>query len=179
MGGVGEDVGVLRGEVAGEVAGVEDVGELGAAVLAVGAEIAVEFVEGGESRVGGGALVRVGGLEGDAHFVAVGGGAFEDGEEMRCQHHVARVVERQVAVDARVFGELVGHDPAAGVENQDVEAVGLIADLLAGFGDGFPVGEVALQSGDLFGCFFAELLLDVADGAVDGCFGHGEDEESG
>jgi hypothetical protein len=45
VGGVGEDVGVGGGQVPGEVARVEDVGELGAAVEAVGAEVAVQLGE--------------------------------------------------------------------------------------------------------------------------------------
>ena len=45
MRGVDEDVGVGGGEVAVEVAGVEDCGELGTSVLAVWAEVSVEFVE--------------------------------------------------------------------------------------------------------------------------------------
>ena len=43
MGGVSEDVGVRGGEVAVEVAGVEDCGEFGATVGAVGTEVSVEF----------------------------------------------------------------------------------------------------------------------------------------
>lgn len=42
---VGEDV---FGEVGGEVARVKHLGEFGAAVLAVGAEVGVEFVQGEE-----------------------------------------------------------------------------------------------------------------------------------
>ena len=44
MRGVGEDVGVRGGEVAIEVAGVEDCGELRAAILAVWTEVSVELV---------------------------------------------------------------------------------------------------------------------------------------
>ncbi len=89
---------------------------------------------------------------------------------------MAHVVECHVAVDACILGELVGHDPAGGVEDQDVEAVGLIADLLAGFGDGLPVRDVALKPGDLVGGTLTEFLFHVGDGAVDGFFGDREDE---
>ena len=74
--GVDENVGKGGGEVGVEVAGVEDCGELGAAVLAVGAKIGVEFGEGGEFRGGRGALVSVGGLVADADGVACFGGGF-------------------------------------------------------------------------------------------------------
>ena len=82
MRGVDEDVGVFGGEVAVQVAGVEDAGEFGAAVLAIGAGVAVEFGEGGKFGVGGGGLVGVGGHVDDADGVVVGGGLFDDGEEV-------------------------------------------------------------------------------------------------
>jgi len=83
VGCVYEDVGVGGGEVAGEVAGVENGGEFGAPVLAVGAEVGVEFGEGGEVAGGGRGLVGVGGEVDDADGGVRGGGFFEEGEEVR------------------------------------------------------------------------------------------------
>lgn len=91
VGGVGEDVGVGGGQVPGEVARVEDIGELGAAVEAVGPEVAVQLGEGGELGVGRGSLVCVGALDRDAHHRVAGrrggggggGGGFEQGS--RCE----------------------------------------------------------------------------------------------
>ena len=51
MRGVDEDVGMRGSEMAVEVAGVEDVGELGATVLAVGTEVSVQLVQGFELGV--------------------------------------------------------------------------------------------------------------------------------
>lgn len=45
MRGIDEDVGVRGGEVAVQVARVEDCGELGAAVLAIWTEVSVQFVK--------------------------------------------------------------------------------------------------------------------------------------
>lgn len=67
-----------------EVAWVEDVGELGATVLGVRAEIGVQLVEGGEFCGGGGRLVHVGRLARYADFVALGGCGLEKGEEVGC-----------------------------------------------------------------------------------------------
>jgi hypothetical protein len=84
-----------------------------------------------------------------------------------------------VPVHACIFRELVGHDAAAGVEGEDVEAISLVADLLAGGGGGFPVGEVAGEPGDFFGRLVAEFLAHIVDGAVDGFLRDGDDEEFG
>ena len=45
MRGIDEDVGVRGGEVAVQVARIEDIGELGATVLRVGTEVLVQFVQ--------------------------------------------------------------------------------------------------------------------------------------
>ena len=82
MRGVDQDVGVRAGEMAVEVAGVEDVGELGATVLTVWTEVAVELGQGFEFGVGGGGLVGVGGLVGDADGVTVRCCLLQNGEEM-------------------------------------------------------------------------------------------------
>ena len=89
------------------------------------------------------------------------------------------VVDHHVPVEARVFGELERHDAAAGVEDEDVEAVGLGVDLFAGFGDGFEIRQVALQPGYLGGDFCAEFFFDIVEGALDGFFRDGEDEQFG
>ena len=54
-----------------QVARVEEVGELAAAVLAVGAEVGFELGQGREFGVLGRVLVRVGGLDGDADCVVI------------------------------------------------------------------------------------------------------------
>ena len=84
MRGVDEHVRVLaRGEMFGQVPRVQDHGELGAAVLRVGAEVTVQFFERGELRVRRRGLVRVGGLVDDPDGRRWRGGFFEQGEEMR------------------------------------------------------------------------------------------------
>ena len=45
MRGIDEDIGVRGGEVAVQVARIEDIGELGATVLRVGTEVLVQFVQ--------------------------------------------------------------------------------------------------------------------------------------
>jgi hypothetical protein len=108
--------------------------------------------------------VRVGGLDRDPDRGTEGGGSFEEREEVRGQHHVADVVYGHVPVDA-VVCELVGHDAAGGVQDQDVEAVGLRGDLLGGFGDGGPVGEVRkFDEGDFARDLAVELVGDVFQG---------------
>lgn len=64
-----------------EIAGVEDRGEFGSTILAIGAGVGVDFREAGEGRrVFGGEFVCVGGLEGNVDLVACCGGGFEEGD---------------------------------------------------------------------------------------------------
>ena len=177
--GVDEDFRVRgRREVFGEVARVQDGGELGAAVLAVRAQVAVHLFEGGKLGVRGRGLVRVGRLVDDADRVALVRGSFEEGEEVARQRGVAKVVDGHVAVDA-VVGELVGHDASCRVVDQDVEAVGRGGDLVGDVHDASPVGEVELQPDHLFRGRFAELGGHGFGGAVDDFFRGGEDVDFG
>ena len=70
-------------------AGVEEVCELGAAVLGVCAEVLVHFVEGLVLCVGRSALVGVGAEEDDADGVGGGGGGGEEGHEVGGENDVA------------------------------------------------------------------------------------------
>lgn len=64
-----------------EIAGVENRGEFGSTILAIGAGVGVDFCEAGKGRrVFGGEFVGVGGLEGNVDLVACCGGGFEEGD---------------------------------------------------------------------------------------------------
>lgn len=64
-----------------EIAGVENRGEFGSSILAIGAGVGVDFCEAGKGRrVFGGEFVCVGGLEGNVDLVACCGGGFEEGD---------------------------------------------------------------------------------------------------
>ena len=82
MRGVDEDVRMRGGEMAVEVAGVEDSGELGATVLTVWTEVSVQLSQGFELGIRGCGLVGIGGLVGDADGVAVRRRLLQDGKEM-------------------------------------------------------------------------------------------------
>ena len=175
---VDEDLGVRRRQVLGQVARVQDGGELGAAVLAVGAQVAVHLFERFELGVRGRGLVRVRGLVDDADSVARVGGFFEKRQEMARERGVAKVVDGHVAVDA-VVGQLVGHDASSGVVDEDVEAVRRFGDFVGDLDRALPVREVELEPDHLLGRGFAELFRHHFFGPVDDFFGRGEDVDFG
>ena len=63
---------------------------------------------------------------------------------------MAHVIDSHVSVDA-VRSELVGHDPASGAVDQDVETVCGVCDLFCDARDGFPVAHVGLEEFDFGG----------------------------
>ena len=67
MCGIGEDIGVLGGEMSSEVAGVEDCCQLRTAVLGVWSKISVQLFEGLELGVRRRGLVSVGAEVDDTH----------------------------------------------------------------------------------------------------------------
>lgn len=82
-------------------AGVEEVRELGAAVLRVCAEVLVHLVQGLVFGVGGGTLVSVGAEEDDADGVGGGGGGGEEGHEVGGENDVAYI---RCSVSGTVLG---------------------------------------------------------------------------
>lgn len=81
MRGINQNLGDLRSDMSREIAGVEDRGEFGSTILAIGAGVGVDFCEAGKGRrFFGGEFVCVGGLEGNVDLVACCGGGFEEGD---------------------------------------------------------------------------------------------------
>lgn len=81
MRGINQNLGDLGSDMSREIAGVENRGEFGSTILAIGAGVGVDFREAGEGRrVFGGEFVCVGGLEGNVDLVACCGGGFEEGD---------------------------------------------------------------------------------------------------
>ena len=112
----------------------------------------------------------------DPDRVALGCGLLHDGQQVAGQRDVAHVVERHVAIDA-VGGELVGHDAAAGVVDQDVDAVGLVGDSVGGFFGLLEVGQIAPKPGHFLRRLFAHLLCDCAERVLDHVLGQRDDEQ--
>ena len=66
---------------------------------------------------------------------------------MRCQDNVSNVVECKVTIHA-IVSELVGHDPTRGIVDQDIQTIGLTADLGGDVCNLLPVREVAAKELD-------------------------------
>ena len=99
----------------------------------------------------------------DAYGVLLGG-LLEERKEVRNHDYVAGVVYREVQVGAVGWSELVGHDTACGVVDQDIKSVGLRSDLRGDLGGLSPVGLVILDVDDLVAGFWSEFLLDCTEG---------------
>ena len=83
------------GEAADEGAGEEDLGEFGAGVEGVGAEVGVDFGNAAREGYGGeGGAVQVGGLEDEAGV----GGFLEGGQEGEGEEHLREVIYLEVGV---------------------------------------------------------------------------------
>ena len=117
--------------------------------------------------------MRVGGLDAYPDCVALLRGLLENGHEVRIEDDVPHVVDGHVAIDA-VLGELVGHDAAAGVVDEDVDAVGSLGDLVGDFFDFGPVAHVALEPGDFLSNLGAHLFRDDFFVVVDDFLREGE-----
>jgi len=57
-----------------------------------------------------------------------------------------------------VIGELIGHNSASGIIEQDIDAIGVICDLLRYCRNGFPVCEIAVDPLGAI-CFVLSQLL--------------------
>lgn len=87
---------------------------------------------------------------------------------------MAKVVHRHVSIDA-VVCELIGHDSAASVVDENIQTIGRVLDLLGGFLGLGPVTQVTLDPDGAVGYFLAKFLGERLVGVVDNVFGHGED----
>ncbi len=138
-----------------QVAGVEDRAKLGATVLAIGAEVSVELVEGFEFGVGGCGLVGVRSLVADADGVAVGSCLLHNRQQVRGKDDVGHVVhshlhsgqysfhdikmgETDVTVNS-IIGQLVCHDTPGSVVDQDINPIRTACDLIRCLLHLFPV----------------------------------------
>ncbi len=88
------EAGLVVGHAPDEGAREEDLRELGARVEGVGAEVGVDFVEGGEGGGGEGGAVEFGGLEDETGVW----GRLEVGEEGEGEEHLGEVVDLEVGV---------------------------------------------------------------------------------
>lgn len=174
---INQNIRVLLVQMCGQIARVQYAREFRATILAVGAQVGVEFVEGRELDVLGGALVGVGGLDLDADGVFLAG-LLEQRQQVRRQHDVADVVDGHVSVDAGL-GQLVRHDPPPGVLAVDVQSVRLVSHFPRHLRHGAEVGHVALEPDDSVRVVGAQFRLDFLDRLVFDVFREGHDEDFG
>lgn len=78
-----------------------------------------------------------------------------------------------------VLCKLVGHDPACGIIDEDVESVCLLLDDVCGLDHLGPVAQVALKPDNLLGCCLTHFLLDGINSTIDDILGDGENEDFG
>ena len=163
-------------EVLVQILRIQDRSQLAPSILAHRSQIAIQLVQGLKLRILRRRLVRITRQIHNPHLIAFIRSLLHQGQQVGCQDRVAHVVDRHMPVHA-VVRELVGHDSAAGVVDEDIEAVCGVADLLRDLGDLAPVREVAFDPVCAVCFVCAKVLFDRVFGAGDDFLRDGEDEE--
>lgn len=147
-------------------------------ILPVWAKVPIKLLKVLELGVAGCSLVGIAGLVADSHHVALLGGLFHQREQVRRENDMPHMIQSHVSVHTIVC-ELVSHDSAGGVVDQDVKSVVLFLDLLGHVLGSRPVGYIALEPFRLIRGLLAQVLGDGFFGSVNSLLGYGQNVDLG